>query len=317
MIHLASDNSGESESSTNVLRKPYIPRGPTRKIPCLVVLTGANVGRVFRITAAAVTLGRSQQCDFRVFGIGVSRVHASIVQLKDGCLEIRDQNSSNGTFVNDQRVQHQLLSDGDRIQLGDTAALKFTMQDELEVSAQQQLYEAAMRDVLTGAYNRRYFEEELIRAVSHAVRHGLPLSIVLLDIDHFKNVNDAFGHPAGDAVLKLVAAECSSTIRNEDVLCRVGGEEFAVIARSTIVDRAVALAERLCQRVAGERFKCGGEAVKLTLSAGVAAFGKGKLDNAQALVSAADRALYRAKESGRNRVCAVDGNGTLLAPWSS
>jgi diguanylate cyclase (GGDEF)-like protein len=282
-----------------------------------VVLTGANVGRVFKITTAAVTLGRSQQCGFRVFGMGVSRVHAKIVQLKDGGLEIRDQNSSNGTFVNDQRIEQCALNNGDRIRLGDTLVLKFTMQDELEEIAQQQLYEAAMRDALTGAHNRRYFEEELVRAVSHAARHASALSLVLLDIDYFKNVNDTFGHQAGDMVLQSVAAHCRSTMRNEDVLCRVGGEEFAVIARSIPVDRAVLLAERLRARVAGERFKCGANDVTLTLSLGVASYAKGALGDAQAIVAAADRALYRAKESGRNRVCAVDASGTLMASFAS
>lgn len=310
MIHLASDDSDESESSTCHIRRPYIHKGA--KTPCLVVLTGPNVGHVFRITLAATTLGRSQRCDFVISGVGISRIHAKIVQGKDGGLVIRDEASSNGTFVNDERIEEQTLTDGDLIQLGDAAVLKFRMQDELEQAAQTHLYQAAVRDALTGTYNRRHFEEELARAVSHAVRHGAALSVVLLDIDHFKSVNDTYGHQAGDEALKRVATRCSSTIRSEDVLCRVGGEEFAVIARSTTLDRVMLLAERLRQNVANERWTFDGNSVSLTLSLGVASFERSVRDNAQAIVAAADRALYHAKNGGRNRVCAADAVEPML-----
>jgi diguanylate cyclase (GGDEF)-like protein len=168
------------------------------------------------------------------------------------------------------------------------------------VENERKLADAAVRDVLTGAYNRRRFEERFDDEVRRAERYGRGLALILLDIDRFKSVNDELGHPFGDEALREVALRCGSVVRSTDVLCRYGGEEFCVVLPETDLARASALAERL-------RAACGDEPVRylgmertLTISLGVAAWRPGEAPSE--LVSRADGALYAAKRGGRNRV---------------
>lgn len=168
------------------------------------------------------------------------------------------------------------------------------------VDNERKLADAAVRDVLTGAYNRRRFEERFGDEVRRAERYGRGLSLILLDIDRFKSVNDELGHPFGDEALREVALRCGSVVRSTDVLCRYGGEEFCVVLPETEIAHAAALAERL-------RAACGADPVRhlgmersLTISLGVAEWRTGEAPSE--LVSRADLALYSAKRGGRNRV---------------
>lgn len=272
--------------------------------PCLVVLSGMGVGQVFQLLKHEAILGRNPQCEIPLSGEGVSRRHCRFLLEGDSAVWVEDLDSTNGTFVNGKRIERQDLNDGDRIQVGPVTILKFTLQDELEEKLQTQLYQAAIRDPLTHAYNRRFFQEESGRAVSHAMRHGAPLTIIMLDLDHFKAVNDTYGHQAGDAVLQAVASELGRGIRHEDVLCRIGGEEFAILARSTTLVQATLAAERLRSRVEALVVAHDNHNLKVTISLGVAELLGDK--DADSLVARADRALYRAKAEGRNKV-AVDG----------
>ena len=137
------------------------------------------------------------------------------------------------------------LNDGDKIQLGRTTILRFTYHDRLDESFQKQMFDSALRDGLTGAYNKRYFLDRLESELKFALRHRTPLSLLMLDLDHFKRVNDTHGHPVGDRVLKAFADTIHRSIRNEDVFARYGGEEFAIISRATPLARASVLGERL------------------------------------------------------------------------
>jgi diguanylate cyclase (GGDEF)-like protein len=176
------------------------------------------------------------------------------------------------------------------------------LQDAVEWEASKRLYEAAVRDSSTGAFNRRYFEQRLISDFSFASRHGTALCVLLIDIDHFKRINDRWGHPAGDMVLQHVAAELLLGMRADDLLARYGGEEFAVLARGLDVDGALLLAERL--RAALERMSLPWkrERIAVTASIGVAHNDGAKHSDAHQLVAAADSALYAAKACGRNCV---------------
>jgi diguanylate cyclase (GGDEF)-like protein len=157
----------------------------------------------------------------------------------------------------------------------------------------------AQIDPLTGLWNRRFLDSRLDEAESLARRSGQPLSCVIADIDHFKSINDRFGHPFGDEVLRGVAGVMSDLVRTEDTLCRFGGEEFVLVLPNTPADGAVNLAERLREQVAGKAFQHKGTSVPVTASFGIAGY-----DPAATvpMLDRADQALYAAKKAGRNRV---------------
>jgi len=164
-------------------------------------------------------------------------------------------------------------------------------------------------DPLTGVFNRRYLDRRLSEEVARARRHGLPLSILLIDIDLFKRINDGHGHQVGDQVLVSFAELVNRMLREPDILARYGGEEFMVIAPQTPHQGAVVLAERLRKRLESNSFSLGTLEIRLTCSIGVASMG-GELDCAEKLVNAADENLYRAKREGRNRVNADEPSST-------
>jgi diguanylate cyclase (GGDEF)-like protein len=195
-----------------------------------------------------------------------------------------------------------VLADGDKLQFGTSTVLRFEYQDETDHAFQRHMFESASRDGLTGVLNKRYFLERLDADVAHARRYHQHLSLLLFDIDHFKAVNDTYGHPSGDHILRGVASVVTSAVRREDVFARYGGEEFGVLARSTDLSTAVDLAERLRRTVETGHFDAEGTVIPVTISVGVASLTQLPERTAAALVAAADEALYRAKAAGRNRV---------------
>ncbi|MBA3451549.1 MAG: diguanylate cyclase [Deltaproteobacteria bacterium] len=168
--------------------------------------------------------------------------------------------------------------------------------------ANSRLAQLAVTDGLTGLYNHRHFHERLTLEVERSQRSGLPLSLLMLDVDNFKQFNDTFGHPSGDEVLRQLARVLADTRRANDVVARYGGEEFAVILVDTAKFTAAKVAERVRERVYGNDFsEAAPRAGKLSVSIGVATFPEDGAD-AEALVRSADTALYTAKRAGRNRV---------------
>jgi two-component system cell cycle response regulator len=163
--------------------------------------------------------------------------------------------------------------------------------------------EMAITDALTGLYNRRYMENHLGTLIEQAASRAKPLTVLVLDIDYFKSVNDTHGHDAGDDVLREFAVRIRKSIRGIDLACRYGGEEFVIVMPETDMAVATMVAERLRRRIASEPFPIqqGSRAVEVTISIGIAALG-GASDNAAQLLKRADQALYRAKRDGRNRV---------------
>jgi two-component system, cell cycle response regulator len=275
----------------------------------LVVLAGSNVGEMYKVEKDRTVMGRGETVDVRLFDEGISREHAQVVQEKDdtGTRNIlEDMGSTNGTFCNGARVQRQVLSDGDKILLGSTTILKFTYQDKLDEMFQRQMSESALRDGLTKAFNKRYFTERMESEYLYAVRHDVPMSLMFLDIDHFKKINDVHGHPAGDYVLVELAKLAHGALRNEDIFCRYGGEEFAVVSRGTDLVEAHALAERLRKVIEDHDFTCEGKRIPVTVSVGVARAPRRGIGSPAEFVALADETMYIAKRSGRNRVCVVD-----------
>ena len=266
----------------------------------LIVLAGENLGQMFAISARESVIGRAAGSTIRLQDDGVSRRHARIVH-EDGQVSVEDLNSVNGILVNGQRVERSVLNDGDKIQVGSTTILKFTYADRLEEAYQQKMYEAALRDGLTKAYSKRYLLERIPMEIAYARRHGTPLSLIMIDVDHFKSVNDRHGHPAGDYVLAALAHGIARALRTEDLFARYGGEEFAILCRGTSLDNAALLGERLRGLIESAVLEYQGKHIPITISLGVAAFVE-QPDAAMKLVATADAALYEAKEGGRNRL---------------
>jgi diguanylate cyclase (GGDEF)-like protein len=274
----------------------------------LTLLTGVEAGKVYWIETDETVLGRGHGCRVRVEDSALSRRHCRIVR-RDQHYFVEDLQSTNGTFVDGEAVREaRRLDDGVRIQMGRDTVLKFSVQDELEMRATRRLYESAMHDPLTGVFNRRYLDDHLLAEFAFAARHGTALSLLLIDADHFKRVNDTWGHAAGDTALRALAGHLERSVRAEDMIARFGGEEFAVLAREISAEGALAVAERI--RILVERNPVAlegpqredGQVVSITVSVGVVTMTSTSVfPSADALLEAADEALYRAKEAGRNR----------------
>ncbi|MDB4993599.1 MAG: diguanylate cyclase [Myxococcaceae bacterium] len=294
----------DEEESTNITAvAPDLQRDLATKLearPCFIVLAGSNVGETYPIEQPETTLGRSTQTTLRFNDDGVSRKHARVILVKDQVI-IEDLGSANGTFVNGDPIMSHGLKDGDKVRLGSTTVLRFTYHDTLDEKFQQQMYDAALRDGLTQCFNKKYLVDRLNTELAYAARHKSLLSLILFDVDHFKKVNDTFGHLAGDHVLKELAKIVSGALRAEDVLARYGGEEFAVICRGIPLAHTGVLAERLRVLVEAKSFDFMRADIPVTISLGVATFPDIEAKTVDQLIGAADEALYEAKRSGRNR----------------
>jgi diguanylate cyclase (GGDEF)-like protein len=271
----------------------------------LTVISGASAGRVHSLVQGVSLIGRGREAQLRFDDAGVSRSHARITQLEPGRYLLEDLESTNGTFVGGRRIERVELESGERINIGPNVTLSFAIVDSQAERMAHELYESAVRDTLTKAHNRRYLIERLGSEIAYARRHGTPLSLVLFDIDHFKRVNDAHGHLAGDAALREIAALVTGMIRVEDVFARFGGEEFVVLTRGIEHGGAGRFAERLRAAVEKLAILAEGAQIKTTISAGYTSLSELPVAQrtAEGLIRLADERLYRAKEAGRNRTC--------------
>lgn len=275
-----------------------------RPRPWLVIVSGsAGVGKMFPLEGEIV-VGRSPGARILLEEDGVSRQHAKLVCSLEGEVEIVDLASRNGTFVNGERVTHRTLRDGDKVQIATTTILKLSYLDELDEALSRNLYSSATRDALTGLTNRRSFDETLTKELAFARRHRRELSLLVLDVDHFKRINDGLGHPCGDHVLQTLAARLRASVRTEDEVARIGGEELAVILRDIDARGAHDCAERVRRAIETPFFAWQDELVPVTVSVGISTFDRTLHMTPNMMVSDADEQLYRAKTSGRNRVCA-------------
>ncbi len=292
---------GEATSITTYVKIQEEVAKVRRLNAYLIVLQGSNVGAMYKIDGPEMLIGRASAASVRLQDDGVSRRHARIIQVA-GQLMIEDLQSANGTIVNGEKVDQVVLKDGDKIRFGSTTILKFTYHDNLDESFQQQMYEAAIRDGLTKTFNKKYFLDRIDTEFAYARRHRTSLSLVMFDLDHFKRVNDTFGHLAGDAALFGVARLAHQLIRSEDVLARYGGEEFSILCRGVNVIAAGILGERLRGTVEQAPLEWHGQRLPITISVGVSGIPELDAGGPVELIAAADEALYDSKKLGRNRV---------------
>jgi len=290
-----------ADEQTRLFEAPKAPAGGKRDRAYLVVLAGASVGEMYKVEGDKVIIGRGQKAHIRLFDDGISREHAQIL-IEGNQIILQDLGSTNGTFCNGLKVDRRELVDGDKILVGSTTILKFTYHDNLDEMFQRQMYESALRDGLTKAFNKKYFTDRLESEFTFATRHSSPLALVLFDIDHFKQVNDTHGHQAGDHVLFEISALLSGALRAEDVFARYGGEEFAVICRGSDENQALVVGERLRKAVENNRFVYDDTVIPVTISVGIAVLPNPAVKDATDIVGFADQALYKSKNAGRNRV---------------
>lgn len=260
------------------------------------------LGQRYRLPPnGSLEIGRSSLSDISLPDVrSISRSHATL-RHNGYAVEIEDLGSTNGTFVNDRPVERrQILRSGDRFQVG-AVHFKFLHEQDPEHAYHEAIYQLVVCDGLTQSFNRRKFTEETARELERAKRHHRPLGLVLFDIDHFKKVNDTFGHLAGDHVLQQIARRTRDFLRTEQVFARVGGEEFAILNPEMDAEGTLTLAEKLRERIAGETFPYAGVDLAITCSFGVAEL-RPEMKTPDELYEAADRALYQSKNQGRNRV---------------
>lgn len=272
---------------------------------CLISLRGPEKGASFSLKSGESIIGRSEeQSTVVLVGRGISRSHARLFIDGDRII-LRDLGSTNGVYVNGQKVEEASLVAGDTLAFGPEVVLRLEWSDANLREVLQELYAGANMDGLTGILNRRSFLNRIREERSAGKRHNYPSCLAMIDIDHFKQVNDTHGHPAGDSVLIQVAAVLSAAIRAEDVVGRYGGEEFIIFLRHSPLEAAWTVLDRIRETIAARPFPVetpgGNLDLSLSISGGIA-----ELSNEQDVegtIAAADAALYEAKRSGRNQVC--------------
>lgn len=246
-------------------------------------------------------LGRESDADLCIHMESVSRHHAKIEQLENGGYRLTDLDSTNGTFVNDTRVRQWDLEHGDVVRCGG-AILKVLPSDDLEARYHEIAYMMMTHDSLTGINNRQFFEDTLKRELAKSYRYNESLCVLMMDLDHFKAVNDLHGHLAGDDILREFAKRTNTVLRNECVFARLGGEEFGVIVQKADREKAAQVAERIRAATANKKFRFAEGLISVSVSIGIAVSDGTQELSVKDMLGLADERLYQAKQNGRDCV---------------
>jgi two-component system, cell cycle response regulator len=272
-----------------------------KKTPCFIVLEGDFIGEIYPIDKKSATVGRAQDCDIVIADSSISRKHLKVEKTQDGFL-LKDLGSTNGIWVNDLRCQEHPLADGDKVQLG-KVVLRFGFEDHVVRDYHKKMRTMAIKDGLTQVFNKTYFMEALTKELAFSARTGIPLSLLVFDIDDFKSINDTYGHTVGDNVLRKIAAILKEEVRGYDIFARFGGEEFVFLLRGITPKHTKEFGERIRTLVEEHKFTLDGERKKITISIGGAFFGAGKKPiSAEEFLNEADQLLYQAKRKGKNQL---------------
>lgn len=275
----------------------------SKKPACLLAVGGELNGTIFDLNPGVVTVGRSPDNTIPLEFQGISRKHFQINISSDSTIAaVEDMGSSNGTFVNNNKIEGSVeLSRGDIIKLG-SIALKFLPKGDPERLTYDQLQHEANTDGLTGCYNKKYFNEKIELEVKKSKVTGKPLSLIIFDLDHFKKLNDTWGHDAGDYVLKEMSNVIrTGGIRDRDIFARYGGEEFVILLPETNLKEGFGIAERLRRLIEQHNFVYEGSKLPVTASIGIADYRQG-VNTGTDLFKRADQAVYKSKQGGRNQV---------------
>lgn len=272
-----------------------------QKPACLLVVGGDLNGTLFDLVEPIVSVGRNADNQIALEFNGVSRIHFKLHASGEGHV-LEDCGSKNGTYLNNKKVEGQVqLSRADIIKIG-SIALKYLPKGDPERLTYDKLNLEANTDKHTGCYNKGYFNNRIALEVNKSKVTGDPLSLIIFDLDHFKKLNDNYGHDAGDYVLKEMAQVIRvGGIREQDVFARYGGEEFVILLPKTNLKQSFEIAERLRKLIENKEFIYDGKRLPVTASIGVADYRQG-VNSGTDLFKRADEAVYKAKEGGRNQV---------------
>lgn len=289
------------------------PKNSSSRDACLVVINGVDLGKKYNLSQDSTVVGRSSKVDIQIDEDSISRNHA-VIENDGEEIAIRDLKSTNGTYVNDRPIEERTLRDGDQVKIGRTI-FKFLSGSNVEASYHDEIYRLTTTDGLTQVYNKRFFLQEMEREMSRCLRYQRDLALIMLDIDHFKPVNDNYGHLAGDHILKQCAQRIVRSIRRDDIFARYGGEEFILLLPEINKSQAVKTAEKIRTTIEDEPFTFDNVDIPITLSLGVADIveytspddadqdpSSEEDVNPFAFIKIADDRLYQAKEQGRNCV---------------
>jgi two-component system, cell cycle response regulator len=292
----------DETDSTMATRSIRLRPGGGSGESCLVVIYGFELGLRVPLDRPSLRVGRDSASDLMLPLHDVSRHHC-LVQVTEGVVSLRDLGSTNGTLLNERPIppnEDVPLRSGDLVHVGGVI-LKFLEGGNVESLYHEEIYRTLMFDGLTRVPNRRFFVDFLDREMSRCRRHHRPLSLMLLDVDDFKTINDATGHLGGDLVLRELATVIGSQTRREECPARFGGDEFAIGMPETTLRGARTFAEKLRATVELHEFVVDGRRVPVTISLGVAAMTP-DMGDVDGFLKAADGRLYEAKNAGRNRV---------------
>ncbi len=296
-----SDKTAVLQTDPETLRKDL--QKAKQQESCLIVVRGTPQGHRYFITLPEMVIGRDPVADISVPDASISRKHAR-VNKENGSIRLTDLGSANGTSINDKKLganDSVILAKEDMVKMGNSI-FKFLPAGALEILAWENLENAAHTDALTKIFNKRYLLEALEAEFKRAKALHTDFSVLFFDLDHFKKVNDTYGHEAGDYVLREFAALVrSSYLRPKDVFARYGGEEFVILMGNTNAKVAAEMAEKIRCSIETHAFVFDGKRLSVTTSLGVAEM-RSDIESAKTLLSMADKALYEAKGSGRNRV---------------
>ncbi|MBI3295348.1 MAG: GGDEF domain-containing protein [Deltaproteobacteria bacterium] len=296
------DAEDRSDHTIIITDKVDLKEKSSQADPYLIQISGRETGMMHKISGDKMKIGRDATSQIILDDPHVSRNHAEL-HIKNGReITLKDLGSTNGVFVNGKKVTETTLADGDKVLIGTRLYFKFCYQDSVDQNYQQSLFRAANIDSLTQLYNKKYFVDALSKEFSFSKRTNQPLSLMMMDIDFFKKINDTYGHMAGDLVLKTVGQFLGKNIRLENIACRYGGEEFSIILRNVEGERALQIAERVRTSIEAETIVFRDQNIKITISVGIATLLNNNFETIDDFIQKADEHLYEAKHTGRNRV---------------
>ena len=268
----------------------------------VTIISGPSTGTTWMLKPnTKVLLGRSREADVTIADLGISRAHCSIYAVGER-VYIEDLNSSNGTYLNGEKVLQTIqINNGDQVSLGNETVLKFSYANLLDKEYQDLVKQQLSKDALTNVYNRKALAHYLTNGFVKAKQYHKPISLIMIDVDHFKTINDTYGHQFGDEVLNAVADALVHTVHSFDYVCRYGGDEFSVVCPDSDIDGAHQLAEQIRQNIAAIDLPIKDKRVHITASIGVASFPDNMVESVTEFIAIADQAMYTSKRSGRNQ----------------
>lgn len=269
----------------------------------VTAISGPRTGLSFQIEPnTGITLGRSPEADIQIVDTGISRNHIN-TYFNGTSVIVEDLKSANGTYINGSKLNGKVeIKNGDQVSIGVSTVLKFSLNNQLDTEYKDYVEEQLTKDSLTQAYNRKAFAHFLNSAFITAKRDFSSVCLFMIDVDNFKTINDTYGHQVGDKILKHIADKLIQTTRSADIVCRYGGDEFAIICPNIDSLSGLQLAEQLRNKVEIMQFTIHGKKVNTTLSIGVSNFPDNDIQCVSQFIAYADKAMYKAKRKGRNQI---------------